>query len=302
MIHEISILIPTFNEVCLPQVRDLLQAASAVEGLNFEIIVLDDGSTDMQVVEENLAVNQFEHCRLMRSEKNLGRSAARNFLVAQARFEWLLFLDCNVRIPTRFFVKNYVSALGADVVSGGVAVAESPELEAVNLRYVYERKFHMNSSVAQKNGNAYQNFRTTNFLARRRVLADCPFDESISGYGYEDVLFGKSLGERKIKVVHVNNPVLIVDFDANGRYVEKMEEAMRTLYALEGELMGFSPLLALANRIEKWCLAPFVCMFFSKFGEKMRQRLVDGSPSVFLLNSYKLSYFLTLKQRRVGRI
>lgn len=49
MINSLSILIPTYNNVCLELVRDLQAQASILSSENdfeYEIIVADDGSTD----------------------------------------------------------------------------------------------------------------------------------------------------------------------------------------------------------------------------------------------------------------
>ena len=50
---SLSILIPTFNDECHALVSALALQAQAVEGLQWEILVADDGSTDAHVVAAN---------------------------------------------------------------------------------------------------------------------------------------------------------------------------------------------------------------------------------------------------------
>ena len=63
MKKELSILIPTKDYVCTRLVKELVKQATAIQGLNFEVIVADDGSDVQETIEENKAINQFQHCK-----------------------------------------------------------------------------------------------------------------------------------------------------------------------------------------------------------------------------------------------
>ncbi len=85
----VSIIIPTFNRA-----RLLVQAVESVLTQTFadyEIIVADDGSTD----ETRAALAGFAQLLQFRYlyQPNGGRSTARNLGIANARGQWLLFLD-----------------------------------------------------------------------------------------------------------------------------------------------------------------------------------------------------------------
>ena len=56
MKRELSILIPTFNDVCNDVVKELQRQASQIEGLSYEIVVADDGSTDTEAMAANEAI------------------------------------------------------------------------------------------------------------------------------------------------------------------------------------------------------------------------------------------------------
>ena len=49
---QLSVLIPTYNYVCLPLVRELHKQAMAIEGLQFEIVVAEDGSDEAEPLNE----------------------------------------------------------------------------------------------------------------------------------------------------------------------------------------------------------------------------------------------------------
>mgnify|MGYP000232582310 CR=1 FL=1 len=82
--------------------------------LFFEILVLDDASTDKQCSSENKKINALDHCSYLENEKNIGRTATRNILAKKAKYDWLLFLDADV-IPLNTAISNvaYTMTLGS---------------------------------------------------------------------------------------------------------------------------------------------------------------------------------------------
>lgn len=296
MIHELSILIPTRNDVCLPQVKTLQQLASQIDDLNYEILVSDDASDDQEALRQNAQINSLEHCSLLLRPENHGRAANRNFLAQQARFEWLLFLDCNVKIPNERFLRNYLESDQADVMNGGIFAEDDKTLKRHNLRYLYEKKIEPQHVAEQRRNKPYQSFRTSNFMIRREVMLRFPLDETVPGYGYEDVLFGKTLCENGIPINHIDNPVVMTHFENNETYVTKVEEAMRTLHAMRYELNGYSPLLDAVETLQKKHLTPLYRQFFHANAKRIRNNLVGKSPSIRWLNLYKLGYYLSLPE------
>jgi hypothetical protein len=93
---KFSVVIPVYNRE-----NTILRAvASAIETVSgradCEIILVDDGSTDrsMDVVREQFSAKVSAGAlKIMRHERNRGVNAARNTGSAEARGEWLLFLD-----------------------------------------------------------------------------------------------------------------------------------------------------------------------------------------------------------------
>jgi glycosyltransferase involved in cell wall biosynthesis len=104
----ISVIIPTFNRAhVLPRA---VHSVLAQKNADFELIIVDDGSTEKQDdgwrIEDGdkLETGSIRHpclsgrqarsvTRFFRSEKNYGPSAARNLGIKHAQGEWLAFLD-----------------------------------------------------------------------------------------------------------------------------------------------------------------------------------------------------------------
>ena len=294
MIHELSILIPTRNDICLPQAKALQRLASSIEDLRFEILVADDASDDPEVLRQNAQINTLENCSLLLRSENAGRAANRNYLAQQAHFDWLLFLDCNVKIPNERFLLNYLESDHADVVNGGIFAEDDKTLSRHNLRYQYEKKIEPDHVAEQRRNKPYKSFRTSNFMIRREVMLSHPLDETVPGYGYEDVLFGKTLCENNIPIDHIDNPVVMTHFEANENYVAKVEEAMHTLFALRHELSGYSPLLNAVETLQKKHLTTLYQQFFHANAKHIRNNLAGKTPSIRWLNLYKLGYYLTI--------
>ena len=85
---RVSVIIPTFNRAA--PVREAVASVLAQTCRDFELLVVDDGSTDATL--EALA-SFFGEIRLLRTSRRRGVSAARNLGAAASRGEWLAFLD-----------------------------------------------------------------------------------------------------------------------------------------------------------------------------------------------------------------
>ena len=84
---KVTVIIPTFNRgYCL---AESIQSVLDQSFTDFELIVVDDGSTDNTPE----VMNQFSDIHKISMKKNRGVSFARNRGMEQARGEWIAFLD-----------------------------------------------------------------------------------------------------------------------------------------------------------------------------------------------------------------
>jgi glycosyltransferase involved in cell wall biosynthesis len=86
---KVSVVVPSYNRAYI--IRDALESVLAQTYGDFEIIVVDDGSSDntREIVEEMKS----EKIRYIRHERNRGYSAANNTGIAAAGGEFVAFLD-----------------------------------------------------------------------------------------------------------------------------------------------------------------------------------------------------------------
>ena len=59
------------------------------------------------------------------------------------------------------------------------------------------------------------------------------------------------LDDFKPQILHINNPVVMNDFENNNEYMEKIEYDLRTLYEFRNELNGYSRILELCQKIHQ---------------------------------------------------
>lgn len=291
-IKGLSILIPNYNNVCVELVT-VLQRQAEVLGIDYEILVADDASPQKKAIQQNQAINTLPHCRYIVKSANTGSAATRNYLGTLSQYHWLLFLDCDITIPDEHFLKRYLADLHEGVVNGGICIIDDTNL-SYNLRYLYEKNAEPAHTADKRQANKYHEFRSTNFLIERRVFESCPFDERFTRSGYEDVLFGKMLKQQQIPVTHIDNPVMMTDFETNPDYIAKIERSMRTLHTFRLELRGYSRILTFDDGIHIFAVRGLIRLWHRIFGALERRNLCSSRPILKLFSLYRLGYYLTL--------
>lgn len=290
----ISILIPIYNSVCVKQVKELSAQAQQLN-VDYEIIVADDDSPLKDVVRDNEAINDMPNCQYIVKPTNTGSAATRNFLAERSRYPWLLFIDCDVEISNPSFLRTYILYIDNDydVINGGIAVADIPQMGS-NLRYIYEKTAEADHTAAKRQKQRYQEFRSTNFMIRRDVFLQNPFDERFTKSGYEDVLFGKHLKHSNAAILHIDNPVTMTEFETNPDYVLKTERNLRTLYQFRSDLRGYSRLLTLVSGIHISAILWLMRLWHRMFGAIERRNLCGSRPYLLVFKLYRLGYYLSL--------
>ena len=226
----LSICIPIYNRDMCDTLRRLAEQA-AQAGIEYEIVCIDDCS-ERTYKEGNRALHGM--CRYVELEQNIGRARIRNLFLQYARYDYLLFLDCDSLLPDGF-IKRYAEILRQKprVVCGGrVYEAESDDREH-HLRYIYGIRCESHTA-AERRRQPYRSFLTNNFIIDREVLGAIPFDERIALYGHEDTLFGYCLMQHRVPIVHVDNPVINGDVETNSEFLRKTREGVRSLAAIYG--------------------------------------------------------------------
>lgn len=296
---ELSILMPCYNNECYGLVAGLRAQAEDIirsgRRLEYEIIVADDGSTDARAIAANRRIDALPRCTYELRGRNVGRSAIRNHLARKARYGWLLFIDSDMKLRNGSFLRNYTEADGHEAIYGGYDVRGDAAALRGNLRYRYESAYNRNSSAEERRKSPYSSFHVSNLAIRRDIMLAHPLDGRITRYGHEDLLFGKALARDGVEITHIDNPVSFEDFETNADFLAKTEESVETLYALRGELDGYSSVIAAARRIGKAHMARAFTAAFNLAAKAIKNNLTGNNPSVLLFNIYKLGMFCNME-------
>ena len=295
MKSQLSILVPVYNYPCLPLITALHQQAKAIDGLLYEIIVVEDGSNLLETIHVNSQIETLTHCRYIIRKDNIGRASIRNFLAQEALYDWLLFVDSDMKVLSSTFLINYLlTSLTDMVVYGGNSIGSDITTAEHQLKYRYEKRAERTHRPAQRALQSNRSFNTSNFLINRNLMLRVPFNSNIRTYGYEDVLFGKSLLEEGVGISHIANPLGFDHYESNESFLAKIEESLHTLYAFRNELQAYSPIIKVADWLAKMRLTPLVDLFYSLFRPVICRNLLGSCPSLTLFNIYKLGEYLRI--------
>lgn len=94
-----SVIVPVYNRI--DEVHDLLDSLSRQTNKNFEVIIVEDGSTDpcKDVTEQFSDIVDVKYYY----KSNEGRSIARNYGIERASGEYFIFFDSDCVIPENYF-------------------------------------------------------------------------------------------------------------------------------------------------------------------------------------------------------
>ncbi len=196
----LSVVIPTYNR--LPILRKCLRALEAqrleppVDG--FEVVLVDDGSTDETVAWLQENARELPHVRLIQQEHG-GPAEGRNRGVDHARGDVIVFIDSDLVVLPDFLVCH------------ARALERTWQKRGDRLCFTYgavinTANFEDPTSEPHKlNDHSWAYFATGNVAIDRELLQRSGlFDTSFRLYGWEDLELGERL--RRLGVVLVRCP------------------------------------------------------------------------------------------------
>ena len=289
---KISVCIPVFNFDVNDLINDL-QNQIDTNQLEAEIVLIDDASSQTFVnINKNLETKVSQFIFL---EKNIGRSKIRNLFLKYTKSEYLLFLDCDGKIISDNFLKTYfdfINKKNPDVIFGGRKVSEiEPDSEfGLRWKFATERE---NLPVNQRLKAPYLDFQTNNFVVKKSVLEKVPFNEGITQYGYEDLVFSKDLQDHQIKIDHIDNPIFNKDVESNVVFLSKADQSAKSLAQLIKNDENFERVsqirLAKAYLLMKKTGIIFIYNLIYKLSKsQIEKKLLTGKASLKVLDFYKL--------------
>ncbi|HHL42973.1 MAG TPA: glycosyltransferase family 2 protein [Hellea balneolensis] len=206
---DLSVLIPYYNDDPSALLAALHTQYDHTH--NVEILLYDDGTQDEDINTKlrQIADTVDQPTRLFFATTNTGRSAARNYLMGEARAPWVLFLDADMRPLHPDFLTRYLSEIKSghsDIIFGGFRVADTADTPATELhRALSLQSDCLDAATREQSGPQY--VCTSNLCVRKSVLDAEPFDITFKGWGWEDSEWA-ARAVTKYRLKHLENAAL----------------------------------------------------------------------------------------------
>lgn len=295
----LTVCIPVYNKDVTMLVTTLMKQIDA-SNENVKVVLIDDKSSS-SIVQTNSNISNDVH--FIPLDKNVGRSKIRNKFLEHTDSKHLLFLDCDSKIINDNFIETYLNYLNQHepkvLVGASVYGQNKPSIQ-YRLRWKYGR-IKESKTYSERISDSNFSFKTNNFIISRECFAENLFNETISGYGHEDTLFGYDIRKKGIQIEHIDNPVLNDILDTNREFILKTEEGLHNLLVVlqitnnDQDLTSKIKLLKYYNRYRS---SGMFKLFFAVAKKPIRYLLTKGCASLFLLDVYKLGYLIRIDSRK----
>ena len=194
----ISVVIPTYNRLPILQKSILAlekQKVSDCKINNYEIVIVDDGSTDgtLNWLKENKA--QLPHVKVL-EQNHQGAAAARNMGVNQALGDTIVFIDSDL-VVTETFLQCHADALakGKEEIKSDRLFTYGAVINTNNFENPTSEPYKITDFSA-----AY--FATGNVAIAKKWLEEAGlFDTGFQLYGWEDLELGVRLKKLDLKLI-----------------------------------------------------------------------------------------------------
>jgi len=181
---RISVVMPVYNAEGL--LGECLAALTASTGVDFEILVVDDGSTD-----RSREIAEAHGVRVIASGGRLGPGGARNRGAEEARGDIVFFVDADVIV--RPDTLRRLAGVFADPALDGAIAVQAPAMRLRNICSLYKNLW-MYHTYARRAGENVPLFYTTAAAIRRRAFMEAGgFDRNYTNPNVEDTDFGQKL-------------------------------------------------------------------------------------------------------------
>lgn len=298
----LSICIPVYNYDIGRLAKDLHRQAVKT-GYPFEILAMDDAS-DEAFRDKNRIID-LSNMRYIQLNGNVGRAKIRNRLAEEAKYPCLLFMDCDSAVPSPSYIENYIPFFEQQTVCyGGTQYinVEPEDSSYLQWKYGMERE-SIPASERRKNPGAW--FHSNNFLIHKDLFEKVKFDESITGYGHEDTLFGLDLLCQNIIIRHIDNPLIHLGLGTASDFLEKTENGIINLYRIEmllrqkhPQFIAHSRLMQSKLALQKFHLTGFAAMVFNKLRHPVKRYLLGKKPSLKIFDLYRLGMLCSISENR----
>lgn len=295
-----SIIVPLYNKGVL--IRRSLDSILQQSYLNYEVIIVDDGSKDNSAS----FVKEYSDSRIKYIYKdNGGVSSARNLGIQNASFDWIVFLDADDQLlPEALSLFNKLISRYTDCK---LFVGNNITIKDNNKENVFERKCDIdkNTSKTVKTHIPFYKLWSHQFYAAPRNVAI--HKSVIYKYGafntsmsfYEDYEFSLRMLQHK-PFVYTNIPVSIYYQDGEGLSASR--------HPIEKEMAYFIPEIIKTQHPNLWYKAllyeniEMEILWWQQHGNEEHVKFYQDMQKKYFSRVYSVLHWLRQKMIRRGII
>jgi len=234
---KISVIIPTYNEKEV--LEDCIESLGGQKYKDFEIIVIDDGSSDgtLKILENfQKELQDFSFLK----QKHKGAGAARNLGVKKAKGEILVFVDADMTFDSLFLEK-----LSEPIRKGTSKGTFSKEEYVANWENPWARCWNINENWMDKRRHP-KNYPNKQFVFRAILKSEFEKVEGFTPGGYDDDWsLGRKLGYEAENApgaaFYHENPSSLGEIFSHAKWVGKRRYKLGVLGSVIGLLRASLP-------------------------------------------------------------
>ncbi|MBL4653048.1 MAG: glycosyltransferase [Flavobacteriales bacterium] len=289
----LSVLVPIYNFDVVSFINDIYKQCE-IANIEFEILCYDDCSSNVFKSKNNTLANR-QKITYFELQKNIGRSKIRNLLAENAKFDNLLFVDCDSKTVSDFYIKNYLNTLTTyPVIYGGRSYESFPPSDPnLYLRWFYGIKREVKLAT-ERTTEPYRNFMTNNFVIDKAIVLKIPFDESLDGYGYEDILFAQQLKKSNISIHHIDNSLVHVGLENTSEFLKRTANGMKNLAQIirhnqvDEDIKIYRVYKKINRTKSKWIIK----LIYALLKKYIRNNLKSNTPNLLYFDLFKLQHLM----------
>jgi glycosyltransferase involved in cell wall biosynthesis len=243
---DVSIIIPFFNSGDFID-EAVCSAEKAAEDFKAEIIIVDDGSTEKNSLDQLIKIEKGRKHKVIR-RANGGPGAARNTGVKESTGKYLLFLDSDNKLRPEF-IKSCLPSLQCDTKTGVVYGNTDFFGETTTRKSFKSRRFNSYEILVD-------NYIDVCSLVRRRAFEEVGgFDEERRIIGYEDWDLWIRLSGTSWKFVYL--PQTLFDYRLRKESVITLASSDENYHNVQQYVMGKNAVLFHKRFVELYHQAVF---------------------------------------------
>lgn len=202
---DLSFVVIAYNEG-----ENIAKAITSIKSLHqlpiFEIVIVNDGSTDNTFTEAQNLSEKMHEIRIINFESNRGRGAARSAGLAATEGRMIAFVDADIVLPEDWWIHTSACLSSADAC-GGIAV---PDGDVAFVHRTFDLRPKVRPHTTAVTGS--------NGLFRRTVFSKVSFDENKRNG--EDVDLGSQMQAAGLTATSI--PWLIVQHNEQKSFVRSL--------------------------------------------------------------------------------